>query len=80
MSLIKKSDVKSHLSTRAGTSVYPFGLVRPDEAFNAQSNSSGKKATAPDFGISPSHAISPEPIPNAQVGGSVGVADGEGRS
>jgi hypothetical protein len=80
MSLIKKSDVKNHLSTRTRASVYPFGLARPDYAANAQSNSSSEKANAPDISISPSRPISPEPVPNAQVGGSVGVTNGEGKS
>jgi len=72
MSLIKKSDVKSHLST-AGTSVYPFGLKRPDTKTADEPSTGGAKAEATDISISPSHPIAPEAVPNAQVGGSVGV-------
>jgi hypothetical protein len=66
VSLIKKSDVKTHLSV-AGTSVYPFGLKR-----KATSQEQDAPAAA-DISISPSHPIAPEAVPNAQVGGSVGV-------
>ncbi len=71
MSLIRKADVKSHLST-ASTSVFPFGLRRSDEK-PADSEDPGANAEAGDISISPSHPISPEAVPNAQVGGSVGV-------
>jgi hypothetical protein len=80
MSLIKKADLKNHLSTRTRTSVYPFGLIRSAQAANEPNKTTGTKADAPDIIISPSHPISPEPVPNAQVGGSVGVANDEGRS
>lgn len=76
MSLIKKSDVKNHLST-ANTSVYPFGLKRSDT--NTATNKAeeakvpGGDADVTDIHISPSQPNSPEAIPNAQVGGSVGV-------
>jgi hypothetical protein len=72
MSLIKKSDVRSHLST-ATTSVYPFGLKRPEAKTTAKANDQGAPAAVTDITISPSHPISPEAVPNAQVGGSVGV-------
>jgi len=72
MSLIKKSDVKSHLSS-TGTSVYPFGLKRPETKTTAEGKDPGAPAEAADISISPSHPISPEAIPNSQVGGSVGV-------
>lgn len=71
MGLIKKADVKSHLST-ASTSVYPFGLKRSEER-PADSKNPGANAEAANISISPSHPISPEVVPNAQVGGSVGV-------
>ncbi|MGC2637499.1 MAG: hypothetical protein WA294_10005 [Acidobacteriaceae bacterium] len=70
MSLIKKSDVKNHLS-KGSTSVYPFGLKRSDTT--ADGKEPGSPAEAADISISPSHPITPESIPNAQVGGSVGV-------
>lgn len=72
MSLIKKSDVKNHLST-AGTSVYPFGLKRSDTKAVADIKDPGAHAEVPDMSISPSHPISPEAVPNAQVGGSIGT-------
>jgi len=67
MSLIKKSDVNDHLSAKK-TSVYPFGLKRT-ETKPAGEN----KEPAEVISISPSHPISPEAVPNAQVGGSIGV-------
>jgi hypothetical protein len=74
MSLIKKSDVKNHLSTRTGsTSVFPFGLTRPDAGPAQESKVSGAKRDTADISISPSHPISPEAVPNAEVGGSVGI-------
>ncbi|MGC2297808.1 MAG: hypothetical protein WA476_03325 [Acidobacteriaceae bacterium] len=78
MSLIKKADVKSHLST-ASTSVYPFGLKRPDTKSAPETNDKDAPAEAPDISISPSHPISPEAVPNAQVGGSVGTPANSGK-
>lgn len=75
MSLIKKSDVKNHFSKRSGNSVYPFGLKRPEKAANPE-----KQGNVVDISISPSHPISSEAVPNAQVGGSIGVPADEGRS
>ena len=72
MSLIKKSDVKNHLSV-TDTSVYPFGLKRSDEKTGADLKNPGMPAEASEISISSSHPISPEIIPNAQVGGSVGT-------
>ncbi len=72
MSLIKKSDVKSHLS-KTDTSVYPFGLKRSDTKTAAETGDPGAPAEVNDISISPSHPISPEAVPNAQVGGSIGV-------
>ena len=71
MSLIKKSDEKDHLST--GASVYPFGLTRPNPRADPEGAAPGTNAEAADISISPSHPIAPEAVPNAQVGGSVGV-------
>lgn len=79
MSLMKKSDVKSHLSN-AGTSVYPFGLRRSDAKPSAESNDSDAKAKENDISISPSQPISPEAVPNAQIGGSIGVPVNAGKS
>jgi hypothetical protein len=72
MSLIKKSDVKTHLSS-TDTSVYPFGLKRSDVAAGADSSEAAAPAKEQGISISPSHPIAPEAVPNAQVGGSVGV-------
>jgi hypothetical protein len=79
MSLLNKSDVKNHLSTKSGTSVYPFGLKRSDTAPAAEGADPGAKVDT-DMSISPSHPISPEAVPNTQVGGSVGVPTSAGRS
>jgi hypothetical protein len=77
MSLIKKSDVKHHLSA-TDTAVYPFGLMRSDTPPAKKSGEPAAPAEAIDISISPSHPIAPEAVPNAQVGGSVGVpADAE---
>jgi len=70
MSHINKPDVKSHLSS-TDTSVYPFGLKRSD-AKTAEGEDAGARTKETDISISPSHPISPEAVPNAQVGGSVG--------
>ena len=72
MSLIKKSDVKNHLSV-TDTSVYPFGLKRSDGMKTTDLKAAGTPAEADAISISPSHPISPEVISNAQVGGSVGI-------
>ncbi|MFZ0633301.1 MAG: hypothetical protein WA399_19095 [Acidobacteriaceae bacterium] len=79
MSLIKKADVKGHLST-ASTSVYPFGLKRSDTQAAAESTDPGAQAESTDISISPSHPIAPEAVPNAQVGGSIGVPASSGKS
>jgi hypothetical protein len=79
MSLIKKSDVKDHLFT--GAPVYPYGLTRPDPKTDPMADQAGTPpGTNLEVGdisisisISPSHPIAPEAVPNAQVGGSVGV-------
>ncbi|MGA8111192.1 MAG: hypothetical protein WBD46_05135 [Acidobacteriaceae bacterium] len=79
MSLIRKSDVKSHLST-TDTSVYPFGLTRSDADAAPDSQPPDAPAEVHDISISPSHPISPEAVPDAQVGGSVGVPANAGQS
>ncbi len=79
MSLIRKADVKTHLST-ASTSVYPFGLKRSDTKAAAESQAPGAQAESTDISISPSHPISPEEVPNAQVGGSIGIPVNAGKS
>ena len=79
MSLIKKSDVKNHLSM-AGTSVDPFGLKRSDTKAVADIKDPGAHAEVRDISTSPSHPISPEAVPNAQIGGSVGVPAGATQS
>jgi hypothetical protein len=76
MSLIKKSDLKSHLSSRS-TSVFPFGLKRSET--KAENKEPGPQPEPTDISISPSHPISPEAVPNAQVGGSVGVPVNTGK-
>jgi hypothetical protein len=70
MSLIKKSDVKSHPSTQTATSVFPFGLRKSDGPTDSEPDASGAND---DISISPSHPIAAEAIPNAQVGGSIGT-------
>lgn len=72
MSLIKKPAVKNHLSA-TDTSVYPFGLKRSDTPTAEKSKEPGAQAEVIEISISPSHPIAPEAVPNAQVGGSVGV-------
>ena len=79
MSLIKKSDVKHYLSTRSAKPL-PLGLTRRVAAANAERKPSGMRVNAPAISISPSYPISPEPVPNAQVGGPVGVPEGTERS
>ena len=78
MSLIKRSDLKNHQSTKTGTSVYPFGLKRRDAGAVAGSNTPDAKVEA-DVSISPSNPISQEEVPNAQVGGSIGVPADAGK-
>ena len=70
MSLIKKSDVKNNSSTQTATSVFPFGLKKPD---TPTASGSDVTDTREEISISPSHPISPEAVPNAQVGGSIGT-------
>jgi hypothetical protein len=72
MSLIKKADVKDYLAKKSRATVYPFGLKRSDTAGATEGSAAGAKGTT-DISISPSHPLAPEAVPNAQVGGSVGV-------
>jgi hypothetical protein len=74
MSLISKSDVKNHLSTRSGATLIPFGSTQPDAA-DREFKVTEIKPGETDISISPSNPISPEALPNAQVGGSVGVPE-----
>jgi hypothetical protein len=70
MSLIKKSDAKGRSSTRSATSVFPYGLKRSDTPTASEPDAADPKE---DISISPSHPIAAETVPNAQVGGSVGI-------
>jgi hypothetical protein len=79
MSLIRKADVKTHLST-ASTSVYPFGLKRTERKAQAESKDTGPQAESTDLSISPSHPVAAEDVANAQVGGAVGVPASPGKS
>ena len=70
MSLIKKSDVKNHLSTRTGsTTVFPFGKPQPKSAAGT-SKVPGAKADPVDISTNP---LSPEGVRDAQAGSSIGV-------
>ena len=78
MSFLRKSDVKNHLSTRSGTSAHPLSHPQPpardvDSAANFESNVPTTGTGKGDLSVSPSHPVSPEPTPNAQVGGSIGI-------
>lgn len=72
MNLIRNSDARNDPSA-TGTSVYPFGLRRSDVGSGADNKEPGAQAEVIDISISPSHPIAPEAVPNAQVGGSVGI-------
>ena len=74
MSFIKKSDVKRHLSTGSGTSLYPSARSRRDAAAPVT------KTTETEFGIALGHPISPDGESNAQVRGSLGIPANAGRS
>lgn len=76
MSLIRKSDVKNHLSTR-NTARLPFGLTPKAAAASAETAAADKEAPAPENPDRPLHLIGAEPVANAQVGGSVGVPANE---
>lgn len=82
MTLIRRSDVKNHLSTRSGsTSMFPSGLTRPDEAAVAPAGSAPEtRADRTEIAISPDRAITPEPVLNPQAGDSVRIPAKAGNS
>ena len=71
MSLNTKSDVKSQLFTGSAQSL--SSPIRLDTAVEAESGASGKQADVEENPKTPLHLIGPEPVADAQVGGSVGV-------
>ena len=75
MSLNTESDVKSHHSTESAQSL--SSPNRLDTAAEAESVASGKQADAEENPKTPLHLIGPEPVADAQVGGSVGVPENE---
>ena len=71
MTLIKKSDVKNHLSAPSGnTSIFRSGPTRPDGARDPAIEARESKADEPDKGLSPD-AQTPETLPDPQAGDSV---------
>ena len=54
MSLIKKSDVKSHLSTGSGTSAHLRDSVNQPEAASSEEKKAGAQGNAPGMGGSTS--------------------------
>lgn len=74
MSLIKKSDVKDHLSTRTGrTSIFPFAPT-PSEAASAVASTERESVVSePELRVSSDAAIAPEAVPNAGTGDSAGI-------
>jgi hypothetical protein len=71
VSLIRKSDVKNHLSTRTGsTTVFPFGEPKPK---SAASTSKFPDAKADSLDIGSSRPLSPEAVPGTQSESSVGL-------
>ncbi len=75
MSLNTKSDVKTPLFTGSAQSL--SSPVRLDTAAEAEKRDSGKQAEAEENPKTPLHLIGPEPVADAQVGGSVGVPASE---
>jgi hypothetical protein len=75
MTLINRSDVKNHLSTRSGSnSMFPAGLTQPDAASAAvTSGATETTAHGAEIAISPNRTISAEAAPNLQAGESVGL-------
>jgi len=57
--------------------VFPFGLKQSDTATASEPNGAAPKE---DISISPDHPISPEAVPNAQVGGSIGIQENPAKS
>lgn len=79
MSLIKKSDVKNHLSAPRAT-VFPFGQKPSDTKTPAKNSDPVAQAKGFGIGISPRRPIFSGAVPNTQVGGSVGVPANAGQS
>ena len=75
MSLNTKSDVKSQIFTGSAQSL--SSPIRLDTAVEAESGASGKQADVEENPKTPLHLIGPEPVADAQVGGSVGVPANE---
>jgi hypothetical protein len=76
MSLIKKSDVKNHLSTRNSVRP-PFGIAPKPAAVTSEPAPGSQETDLLEDSSRPLHPIGAEPIANAQVGGSIGVPTGE---
>jgi len=71
MSLNTKSDVKSQIFTGSAQSL--SSPIRLDTATEVESGASGKQADVEENPKTPLRLIGPEPVADAQVGGSVGV-------
>ena len=70
MSLIRKSDVRNHLSTRSGsTSIFPSRPTRPDAAPDTASRVRKSRAHQPDINVSPDGPTTP--VPNPSIGDSL---------
>lgn len=72
MTLMNRSDVKKHLSTRSGSpSIFPSGLTRPDAVTAPASGDPETRADDTETSISPARTIAPEAVPNSPAGDSV---------
>lgn len=81
MSLIRKSDVKNHLSTRSGSTSLPASqLVPPDAAPDPASKGTGTKVDKTAISISPDPLITLEALPNRQGGDYVDIPASAGNS
>jgi len=86
MTLIKRSDVKNHLSTRSGSpSIFPPELTRPDAATGVPAGSvSEPRADGASSAVNSDRMIVAAAAPNPQTGDSVAIAakaeDSERRS
>lgn len=76
MSLIRKSDVKNHLSTRTGTRP-PFGSAPKAAPVASEAVPDSHETDLLEDSSRPLRLIDAEPVANAQVGGSVGVPASE---
>lgn len=66
MSLIKKSDVKDHLSTRTGrTSIFPFAPAQPEPAPDLATTARESVVSEPGTSVSSDAPITPEAVSNA---------------